>query len=129
MTRLQSRTKEILARAQAATPEPWRYVEDCNWVDSPEGPIINPSSKLGRRAQNADFIAHARTDVESLAKALRVVEAQLEKLGPTAPFGRSHDSNCPCRNPEETMCRLQDCRCWAVLLLGQLEKIMCGDGK
>lgn len=112
MTPLQTRIKEILARAQAATPGPW--VGDEFEMTTPKAPVLIPGNVRLVWAEDyhmsewdAEFCKHARTDVESLAKALEVaVEGLL--------------SECYCT--EYGLCRV--CKCYV-----RIEKIMCGGGE
>ena len=68
------RLNEIEARANAATEGPWFVSDDAVWVDRGEG---NADGITGPLAPwcfgEADFIAHARTDVPALVAALRAV--------------------------------------------------------
>ena len=68
------RLNEIEARANAATEGPWFVSDDAVWVDRGEG---NADGITGPLAPwcfgEAEFIAHARTDVPALVAALRAV--------------------------------------------------------
>ena len=65
--------EEILARAEKATPGPCRVslAEGCAWVDDSHGGVCYGSHPDGRpRVEDAEFYAHSREDVPSLASAL-----------------------------------------------------------
>ena len=76
------RLNEIEARANAATEGPWFVSDDAVWVDRGEG---NADGITGPLAPwcfgEADFIAHARTDVPALVAALRAVMEAIDKRG------------------------------------------------
>lgn len=88
---------DCLERAQKATPGPWQQFSNtvegtsCNYIESDRGWVTTVFTGF----KNADFIAHARTDVEELAKRLKKAieacrtEAKLEAAtaGPFGPFG------------------------------------------
>ena len=71
-----NRLNEIEARANAATEGPWfpnRYSDDwevCGELDDNGNPALVASEAVGT---DAEFIAHARTDVPDMAAALRAV--------------------------------------------------------
>ena len=71
-----NRLDEIEARANAATEGPWfpnRYSEDwevCGELDDNGNPALVASEAV---ETDAEFIAHARTDVPDMAAALRAV--------------------------------------------------------
>ena len=91
-----NRLNEIEARTNAATEGPWRYVsifevggfvensrgrELFDWAQDDAGTICAPDG-------DAEFIAHARTDVPALVAALRAV------LELHAEAGRGSDTYC-----------------------------------
>lgn len=56
----------IKARAEAATPGPWAWGGDVLFGrDHWDGPLL-ATRVDGQRAEDADFITHARADVEVL---------------------------------------------------------------
>lgn len=74
----------IRARAEAATDGPWRTWNDGH-VGSPTvhiggGVMPTPGSDPAQRMPDAEFIAHARTDVPALLDALDAAEAEVERL-------------------------------------------------
>ena len=77
---------EIKARVEAVTPGPWEVIEDEQTVRTEDGEIMFDRSGDGWTDWNrcgrddAEFIAHARTDVPKLIAALEAVEAALAGL-------------------------------------------------
>ena len=74
----------IRARADAATPGPWRTWNDGH-VGSPTvhiggGVMPTPGSDPAQRMPDAEFIAHARTDIPALLAALAAAHAETERL-------------------------------------------------
>ena len=64
----------IEARANAATPGPWRRMEHSEVVDASDGTVIADVTEdiIGkRRLTNLDFIAAARTDIPRLIAEVR----------------------------------------------------------
>ena len=84
------RLNEIEARANAATKGPWhRYGTWPYEVYAPREPdggpyIASMTGDDGHNESNAEFIAHARTDVPALVAALRAVQEVLDKRGKQA---------------------------------------------
>jgi len=86
----------IEARAKAATPGPWFRVDppwgDSNWVNAqfedPHGGLFiadceaqeNDGESEGNAPADAEFIAHARTDVPALFAAVRERDAEIARL-------------------------------------------------
>ena len=75
---------EIEARANAATPGPWRVT---NGHPSGTPRAVSPVLKFDSLmragqpyAENADFIAHARADIPALISALRAAQARVAEL-------------------------------------------------
>ena len=68
-----NRLNEIEARANAATEGPW--AASSGYVESGTATIVECSDPLPFDQVNAEFIAHARTDVPEMAAALRAVLA------------------------------------------------------
>lgn len=84
MSELSKVLDEIEARCNVATPGPWRAVHDDNNYEHTvltksaficETTYDQQSSSMKGTAykEDAEFIAHSRTDVERLVKALRVL--------------------------------------------------------
>ena len=73
-----NRLDKIEARANAATEGPWekspRYKSDCGWtVPGVSAEVTEELVVEAVRDADAEFIAHARTDVPDMAAALRAV--------------------------------------------------------
>lgn len=80
---------EIKARADRATPGPWHKVSDCphpselcsgcseTWTGVREAYAPGDSE---REYENADFIAHARSDIPALIAALEEAQADVQSL-------------------------------------------------
>ena len=66
-----NRLNEIEARANAATEGPWELLGDGEYVSGP-GILVAPDDG-GVTSADAEFIAHARTDMPDMAAALRAV--------------------------------------------------------
>ena len=66
-----NRLNEIEARANAATEGPWDLIGGGEYV-TPVGIMVAPDDG-GVNGADAEFIAHARTDVPDMAAALRAV--------------------------------------------------------
>lgn len=96
MTLTDEEIEEIKARAEAATPGPWRrqkqrgYTDDYILTDHPDHqtkPHGNYIGEVGYAAghavQNfeadADFIAHARTDIPALLSALEAEKKRADE--------------------------------------------------
>lgn len=91
----EARLAEIAARCEAATPGPWRADEACEGDDDTppgwgiDGPKwIDDGEYLHFNEADAEFIAHARTDLpllhdayRSLQERERVLVAMLRRLG------------------------------------------------
>jgi len=90
--------KEVKARSEAATEGPWALhedmaVEDCEWPDHLIGPRLGPSvahcyTDSEKDLNNANFIAHARTDVPVLLEmvvTLLDMQGKLDKLESLVP--------------------------------------------
>lgn len=81
MSDLTDRLDEIEARAEAATPGPWEwhpYMSSGATLAKPNHPghevnILKTTDDWPPVADDAEFIAHARTDVPALVAALRAV--------------------------------------------------------
>jgi hypothetical protein len=97
----------IRARAEAATDGPWSaygtviaaYFEpNCGGCSGIVSPAHEPSCGIEQIAQadaaDAEFIAHARTDVPALLDALDAAEAEIERLRATC--GLDRDDKHPC---------------------------------
>ena len=93
---------QIEARANAATEGPWFVSDGSIWVDRGDG---NADGITGPLAPwcfgEADFVAHARTDVPALVAALQAV-LELHKpitegviVGDCAAEECEHDGDCP----------------------------------
>ena len=65
--------RQIEARANAATEGPWDLIGGGEYV-TPVGIMVAPDDG-GVNGADAEFIAHARTDVPDMAAALRAVLA------------------------------------------------------
>jgi hypothetical protein len=61
----------IEARANAATPGPWKYCADSDAIKGTNALIVR-----GARSNSGPFIAHARTDVPALIARVRELEAE-----------------------------------------------------
>ena len=66
-----NRLNEIEARANAATEGPWDLIGGGEYV-TPVGIMVAPDDG-GVNGADAEFIAHARTDMPDMAAALRAV--------------------------------------------------------
>lgn len=78
---------DIKARAEKATEGPWTYMgkdHETTWIESPvEDVLIHDERGTGHMREDfswikqpdAEFIAHARTDIPKLVAALEAVEA------------------------------------------------------
>ena len=76
----------IRAQAAAATPGPWDLIGGGEYV-TPVGIMVAPDDG-GVNGADAEFIAHARTDVPALSAAIRDVLAvadQLDRLAARHP--------------------------------------------
>jgi hypothetical protein len=112
----------IRARAAAATPGPWLGDPTgtvCAAVDvvpdGQGGEILPPDGPMevaecyrrelpDERARNADFIAHARSDVPALLDALNLLEVQIRDLHREAVYTRPGTcSDCGQRYPCPTV--------------------------
>ena len=96
---------EIEGRVSLATKGPWnsRYG---NTVYGDNGDIHVATLNDGEYIENAnresdsDFIAHSRTDIETLAKIVRIQMEAIEAIIPAAiwfmegPYGSSPDEDC-----------------------------------
>lgn len=74
----------IRARAEAATDGPWtaHNMERAGWlIETPESREAGeyPAAEV-REGRDAEFIAHARTDVPALLDALDAAEAEIDRL-------------------------------------------------
>ncbi len=83
----------IKARLEAATPGPWKYVpctgeygEAASAIDGAHDCVVEPDSFL--LADDAEFIAHAPTDIANLLEEVERLEAELAK------FRECEDSFC-----------------------------------
>lgn len=101
MTSLKTRLTEIEKRADAATEGPWKVVDHC-YVQVPHrffGSEYTPgllwhfidTANINKNTacfynEDAEFIAHSRTDIPFLVKALREAVSALEKLHARAVF-------------------------------------------
>jgi hypothetical protein len=65
---------EIEARANAATPGPWKYCADSDAIKGTNALIVR-----GARSNSGPFIAAARTDVPALIARVRELEAECER--------------------------------------------------
>ena len=89
LSRIQSRLKEIRERADAATAGKWLRSENSLGIFSAEKPICIVESNHKRDGQNiyreweprdnAEFIAHSRTDIPALLDALEVALKFIEE--------------------------------------------------
>ncbi len=75
-----SRLDEIEARANAATAGPWenangQVLDVPTMTNDPDSDCWVADAGSASRGENAEFIAHARTDVPALVAALRAVLA------------------------------------------------------
>jgi len=96
----------IRARCDAATPGPWRFgVGDRKYIGQSELLVVacDEARELdialvdveggGYHHQDAEFIAHARTDVPALVARVEELEAALAKVdGLWDAYGHSHNS-------------------------------------
>ena len=88
------RLSEIEARANAATEGPWAVVVEDGVIlalvltDEDDGLMFGDNGYdapiVTETGEDADFIAHARTDVPALVAALRAVMEAIEKRGKRA---------------------------------------------
>lgn len=91
----QEQLNEIKARAEAATPGPWEVEKDSDVKDIDFGPIldwpwriwgpdqaplIDFSGGCDVRSEDAEFIAHARTDIPRLLEEITSLQAKNAKL-------------------------------------------------
>lgn len=67
---------EIEARANAATKEPWEIIGGNEYLTGLDI-HIGPSDEGGIRLRDAEFLAHARTDVPELLEIIREQAAQI----------------------------------------------------
>lgn len=87
-----NRLNEIEARANAATEGPWDLIGGGEYV-TPVGIMVAPDDG-GVNGADAEFIAHARTDVPALVAALRAVlelHPRVVVLHADPEFGRMED--------------------------------------
>jgi hypothetical protein len=75
----------IEARANAATPGPWEHGERCVWqagmLNTAEIAVDCEHGNGGiRRHADAEFIAHARTDVPALLAEVKRLREQVERM-------------------------------------------------
>ena len=73
-----NRLNEIEARANAATEGPWELLGDGEYVSGP-GILVAPDDG-GVTSADAEFIAHARTDVPWLLEQVDRRDKALEKV-------------------------------------------------
>lgn len=87
---------EIKARADAATAGPWEYRQAVGrpgvWVNgckvaAVEAPNHPPATQLYGRRNNAEFIAHARTDIPLLLEEIKRLKAMLATKGARSAEG------------------------------------------
>lgn len=90
-----ARLAEIRARAEKATPGPWKWANhDCaggltEWIEGPDGKCV-PGIALfdcfyfEPQGSNAAFIAHARTDIPALLSAVEALQAEVATARDTA---------------------------------------------
>lgn len=103
-----TRLDDIEARVKAATPGPWVADDDGGvstaWPEVDpvlgQGPIVDTEGCGMGNPDDAEFIAHARTDVEDLAAFARDVLAM-----PTVDPGTAPDAHAAgmCRGANETI--------------------------
>ncbi|HDZ38156.1 MAG TPA: hypothetical protein ENH62_07710 [Marinobacter sp.] len=68
----------ISARLEAATPGPWRVVDKGDFLESDAGPIADLRYfHIPDNEKNADFIAHAPTDISWMAEEIKQLRAEL----------------------------------------------------
>lgn len=92
---------EIEARADAATPGPWRVDDkrppECNIRhEGPGWPICGMWSLSDNRPENATFIAHARSDVKDLVAEVRRLQGAIETLRARLCGNVCHGDDCAC---------------------------------
>ena len=111
----------IEARAEAATEGPW-YEDDVTFgtgtlvIARFDDTVVQSSLPLShtRTAPNADFIAHARTDIPALVAELRaareVVKAAQTALKAITDYEPEYEFPTPEEEADEEAC--QDCAAW-----------------
>lgn len=92
----------IEARATAATAGPWHWGDGdmCHMAGNTIGPEINHVAAYAESPGDAEFIAHARTDVPALVAALRAVLGVEQDLARWAEANRSFSED-PSAPPHE----------------------------
>jgi len=71
---------EIEARADAATEEPWAcMIKSVTKNLRGKWQPLGPETSQNKAKKNMDFIAHSRTDIPKLVKALRRLLAEIER--------------------------------------------------
>lgn len=102
----------LRARCEAASPGPWTPYdanEGNGWPPRPFWAVQNEASRLGLGEDDgcvdirvhtgdqydADFIAHARTDLPALLDALDAAEARVRQLEAAARWALGEDSDIP----------------------------------
>jgi hypothetical protein len=100
MTALNKYLAEVATRSKAATPGDWYWdTKGANWLMSPERTILSAShdgnyvSDVSIKPANAEFIAHARTDIDRLGKMLERAVDALTKT-PCTGNGNIHELSC-----------------------------------
>jgi len=86
----ESELSTIEARANAATPGPWRPCPESLYVFAADGHLVCEMRGAGAETsgqrtdgsyeKNAEFIGHARYDVLALVEEVRRLQSELEKL-------------------------------------------------
>ena len=83
----QTRLDEIRARCEAATPGPWNAIDKGNTVPSYAirhfavgEKCVNVASGISPKTGDADFIAHARTDVPDMLDEIERLTADLAAM-------------------------------------------------
>ena len=116
------RLAEIEARFEAATEGPWTVLPDsADW----DVPILDAAGSFlccspwrgvrgGHLAQDAAFIAHARTDLPATVKALRAVLAlHKAETRPTSSHYYCAPDECDQGGEGELRPWCPECSCWA----------------
>lgn len=84
MTITNAQLDELQARANAATPGPWAAYSDDVRLPFPKrgglGRMRSTNLSVPEDEANADFVAHARTDIPDLIAAVRERDAEIERL-------------------------------------------------
>ena len=87
MTRLtDERIAEVEARCSNATPGPWASYEYMVLNTSEYSIVVCDSGENGESEKDAEFIAHARTDIPDLLAEVKALKAEKESMASVSTY-------------------------------------------